>query len=877
MRRDDKVGLINKEGDEIIPPLFEDLKTLDAKLCAVRKDEKWLVVNFEGKVLIDRSYEQVEVWDSEYIGYRSNGLWGITHLSGDEISLPTYDLITYFGEGHFLLHQNGSKGLMNKNGKIILEPLAETIAPLDQQLFIFQKDKAYGLVSATQGIIKPAEYNQVEPLGYNFLVLRAKDNLELFSISDQSVIHQGRTLSYYELNESFILVGKDNKLGLLDRNGNQLLNFDYDEIQLWTDQHFRISKNGEWGVVDLEENFLVEPEYEYIGPLQNNIAHVRNFGKAGLINIHGEVLFKCDFDEVTINKGEARAAYNEDLTIINIDELGREVNQNNFKNHVTITIGKKENSKKQLARSIENKYQVKEFEWFYSAKTKGWGMRKLADGSIQIPPKFDWIKIDDELNITLVGKDQVAYQNFEFTSFRFEQVYGIVNNHVGQMIGEMQYWDIKLEDFHDGNALARVVLKNGRHGLIDKLGILKQRDFAFIGPFIDGRARMSAKGNLSGTASQDRNGLGKLSHYLGRQLSPNLMIDYTRYDQYFEDEAQLTCEGCEWGYLDKAGDINISPNYEYASDFRNEVGIVRKNNKWGVINAKDELVLECKYDAISFLENTNERILKVTTNSEKYGIIDTLGQVLVDLQYDEIGHFSEGRLAVRRNGLWGFVNQYGQEIIPCRFRTVNPFQEGLATVKLSSTWGVIDKQGDKVIDFKFSKIGNFVNGLVWVNQKYKIGFINKEGQFAIPAKFDKAFDFEGELARVVVKGKYGLINTKGEFVLRPRFSRIEDFNQHGTAIVKQHGNQTTYGLIDRRGNLLTFQNFSLIQGFQEGMAVVRLKGDFGFINTKGDLVVKNKYSKASDFSNGRAMVQNNGVCGYIDVQGTEVVELQYSK
>ncbi len=105
MRRDEKVGLINKEGDEIIPPLFEDLKTLDAQLCAVRKDEKWLVVNFEGKVLIDRAYEQVEVWDSEYIGYRSNGLWGITHLTGEEICLPNYELITYFGEGHFLLHQ----------------------------------------------------------------------------------------------------------------------------------------------------------------------------------------------------------------------------------------------------------------------------------------------------------------------------------------------------------------------------------------------------------------------------------------------------------------------------------------------------------------------------------------------------------------------------------------------------------------------------------------------------------------------------------------------------------------------------------------------------------------------------------------------------
>ena len=90
--------------------------------------------------------------------------------------------------------------------------------------------------------------------------------------------------------------------------------------------------------------------------------------------------------------------------------------------------------------------------------------------------------------------------------------------------------------------------------------------------------------------------------------------------------------------------------------------------------------------------------------SEKYGLIDTSGELCVDLKYDEIGSFSEGRLAVKRNGLWGFVDKNGLEVIPPRFNIIRNFSDGFAAVKLGSKWGYIDKLGNVEIDFqRFNK------------------------------------------------------------------------------------------------------------------------------------------------------------------------------
>lgn len=83
-------------------------------------------------------------------------------------------------------------------------------------------------------------------------------------------------------------------------------------------------------------------------------------------------------------------------------------------------------------------------------------------------------------------------------------------------------------------------------------------------------------------------------------------------------------------------------------------------------------------------------------------------------RYDQIGAFSEGLAAVRRDGKWGYINLKGEEVIPCQFSgafTPGQFSEGLACV-------VDDRnEADKELWNK------------------RVGFINKKGEWVLEGDF----------------------------------------------------------------------------------------------------------------------------------------------
>ena len=66
----------------------------------------------------------------------------------------------------------------------------------------------------------------------------------------------------------------------------------------------------------------------------------------------------------------------------------------------------------------------------------------------------------------------------------------------------------------------------------------------------------SFAGRLSGSMKPDRN-LGKLRTHLNGFCTTSIMLDYTQYDQLFRHDASLTCEGCEWGYIDTAAQVIV--------------------------------------------------------------------------------------------------------------------------------------------------------------------------------------------------------------------------------------------------------------------------------------------------------------------------------
>jgi hypothetical protein len=881
MQRNGGVGLLGPRGREIVAPQYEDLKVLDTSLVAVRSQKEWMVIDLEGRIVLEKGYERVQVWDNCFLAYRRQDKWGVIDRAGQQIAAPVYDEISYDGSDFFLTRRGKHLGLLGRDGDTIIPNIALEINIFNDSLFFFKKESLWGAFDREGRMLIPAEYDSYTKVADHYVKLVAEGRFSLYSVPCRGIITGDEYEDFYAFSPRYVMTKRDRQLGLLDWCGRVVLSPRYSDIQFYQGNLFRVNYQGKWGIVESDNQLIIPFRYDYIAPLRDNVCVVKKGRFFGIVNFLGEEVVKPLYDRIVLEGNRAKAykennSGQESLTLFYFDEKGQVTDNNHLTRHYKVRIAGSKRLNASIRQSNQSEYILEDFEWFYSPAADRWGLRRLEDGTVQIDPVFHYIQTEKELGFSLVGIEKNERYEFERTTYRFDMVYGLVQNDTGLLVTETEFWDVRFEDFRRGYPFARCVFSDGRHGLVDRIGRVVLRDYAFIGEFRDGVARMSIQGRLSGSMKADY-GLGPLKDYLKELRASAYMVDYTQYDQLFQREAALTCEDCEWGYIDTTGEIVVKPRYSFARDFVNDVGIVACEDKWGMVNRYGKELIPCRYDGLQFLEQTGNRIIRVYIKQPKYGLIDTLGQIAVNAVYDEIGSFNEGRLAVERNGMWGFVDRNGLEVIPCRFREVQNFSDGLAAVKLGNKWGFIDKQGSVEIDFQYLRAGNFRDGLAWVYTNEGAGFINSQNEFVIPTAFDRAHDFHKGVARVMVDNKYGLINTAGQYIQKPRFTDIADFDRHDLAIVTYGNNTIRYGLINMKGELITNDAYREISAFSEGLAAVKDKTGYGYIDTTGALVIPCVYSKVSNFSEGRAAVQKDGACGYISEDGKEIVSFEFSK
>ncbi|RMG77636.1 MAG: WG repeat-containing protein [Bacteroidetes bacterium] len=883
MQRAGGVGLINNRGEEVIPPKFEDLKVLDSTMVAVVSRGHWVVLNLAGNVILKPGYDRAKALNAQWLAYEKDDRWGVVDVNGRQLVEPLYDDIEVYEQTWFLTRQKDGYGLLTAGGRELLKPENERIIRFNDQLFFFQKDHRWGAVNIAGKLILKPEFDRMVKISDHFFKLLSDNKAFLFSIDHQKTLTRGQFDAYYPLTDQLVICKKNRLLGLIHASGELLLPPRYNEVQVYSDQLFRVNFQGKWGIVNAKNEIVIPFRFDYIAPMEDGFCVVIQNRKMGVANHLGAMVIPPKFDRIELENGKARAFIGQQLTLFQSTDDGNMTEEDRFQKHIVIKIGgARQQTEYRRPADIENPYVLPDFEWFYSPQFDRWGLRSRTDGRVQIEPAFNEIHVFKDLGLTLVGIEALNYCDFGQTAYRFEMAYGIVNNEVGLLVHEVDLIDLKISDFNDGLPAARCVFLNGRHGLINRIGKVICKDYAFIGEFHDGLARMSQKGRLSATLDGRGHNLGALRDYLNKLMAPAVLKDYTLFDRDINAFGRLTCDDCLWGYMDTLGATVVEPAFEFALDFVNEVGIVECAGKWGMVGPKGQELLPCRYDEVQFLENTGNQIIRIFQKDQKFGLIDTLGRLTVQFKYDEIGSFSEGRLAVMRNGAWGFADINGFEVIPCRFREVSNFSEGLAAVKLGSKWGYIDKQGNVEIDFQFFRAGDFKNGLAYARRDSEpFGYIDHSGQWVIEPRFTDAFNFDRGAARITERindvKKMGLINQSGEYIVRPKYLNISTFNADGLAIVAYGSGQTRYGLMNIHGEIITTYHFREIFPFKEGLARVKLKDYYGFINKAGTLVIPAKFDQAGDFSEGLAYAKVNGKFGYIDPAGDFVIPPRFSK
>lgn len=179
------------------------------------------LINAYSSKILDYGYTEIsDVFDNQkavlqnmLVVKKDDNKCAVIDTSGNKILEAKYDNITYIPNvGDFLVETNNKYGVLSKKGETKVKIMYDSISLMDSdaELYVVKKDNKYGVVDF-KGNIKI--YIENDEIG-----------MDIDNFTDNNI------KSKYILVDNLIPVRRDKLWGLYDKNGNKVVDFQYDSF-----------------------------------------------------------------------------------------------------------------------------------------------------------------------------------------------------------------------------------------------------------------------------------------------------------------------------------------------------------------------------------------------------------------------------------------------------------------------------------------------------------------------------------------------------------------------------------------------------------------------------------------------------------------------
>jgi hypothetical protein len=273
---------------------------------------------------------------------------------------------------------------------------------------------------------------------------------------------------------------------------------------------------------------------------------------------------------------------------------------------------------------------------------------------------------------------------------------------------------------------------NDSFGIIDTFGnTISEAIFKKIGYF--------KNGYTIATTFSGRNFLLNCSGQ--KKLIP---AKYTNPDEVGNGRIVYCLDRSYFGVIDTLGNEIIPPIYRGIYPFKSDISVLKNyDNKYELVNFNGEILTNFEYDGYKFDYSTKHIFLEkdslygfvdvngkilipfkykdivtyfngkaIVSNGKKYGIIDTLNQIVLEFEYDRIRK-TNNTFNVTKNNKQGIASLSGEIIIPCEYELIGNYYNGLANACKDGKWGFIDSVGNHIVPFVFENVYAFYEKTFW--------------------------------------------------------------------------------------------------------------------------------------------------------------------
>lgn len=303
IKKGGKIGLVNDNGSIMIEPQYTDIKNLGKTYkdgyITINQEGKYGVISTTKKQILENKYDEIaQVYLNEYYLVTEGGQQKVIDSKGTAIIQDGFNEIKSATSNGIIFVKDNLYGEIDKTGKITIEAKYQELKEAANGIYIAKQNDKYGIIDQNQIEKIPFEYAGItynekanlflaEDEQYNTSIIDNNFEVKLTGIlseinEEKSYIRirENGEYKYYDFKckeksnteilkeNTLFLSKKDGKYGYVDKKGNVVIDYIYDDGTEQNEYGFvAVKKNGLWGAINNKGEVIIEPKYN----LENNL------------------------------------------------------------------------------------------------------------------------------------------------------------------------------------------------------------------------------------------------------------------------------------------------------------------------------------------------------------------------------------------------------------------------------------------------------------------------------------------------------------------------------------------------------------------------------------------------------------------------------
>ena len=490
------------------------------------------------------------------------------------------------------------------------------------------------------------------------------------------------------------------------------------------------------------------------------------------------------------------------------------------------------------------------------------------NGNVIIEPNYNVIQIPNPSLPVFICMSNYNTEKKEYET-------KVLNDKKEQIItGYQTVQAIPVETTNDGIPFENTVLKYKKDG---KFGLIDLEGKEITDPIYDDISSVTYKEGMLLVKQDGKTGVININ---GVQVIDteydNITVDNyydanTKYQRTGFIVCKIEDDGYRYGYIDYKGDKILDTDYteiERVTDIEDEdiYLIAYKDGQAGLLR-NNNVILNHEYEQIMYYANND---LFIVQRNAKQGVVDGQGNIKIDTKYDNIT-FGGIYVNATENDETVILDLNGNPVSD-EYISKTPTKDGQNYIVFGEdgTYKIIDGNGNIVVDKNYTNIEEIGNNNFIVASDRNSGIIDLSGKSLVELKYNSIFEIENtELlqANISSTSTVSLINKDMKIVVTMDDANIEV----GDNYVRVYSeNENRY--FDYSGNELEAKDV-----FPNNQLYAKKKSDkWGFVDKDGNLKVQNDYDMVTEFNKyGFAGIKLDDKWGVINENGEVILEPTY--